>query len=88
MAVLTDKGFAAIEAAAPDHVESVRRHLFDPLSPAQQQQLREISNVLLDHLLPIVSARDEASAGRIEMARARLGLDDAGSTSARRDDGT
>jgi hypothetical protein len=28
---------------------------------------------LLDHLLPIVSARDESTAGRLEMARARLG---------------
>ena len=73
LAVLTDKGFAALEAAAPDHVESVRTHLFDLLSPAQQVQLREISDVFLDHLLPIVSSRDESTAGRLEMARARLG---------------
>jgi DNA-binding MarR family transcriptional regulator len=73
LAVLTDKGFAAIEAAAPDHVESVRRHLFDCLTPAQQRHLREISDALLDHLLPLVSARDEASAGRYQMARERLG---------------
>ncbi len=33
LAVLTDEGFAALEAAAPLHVESVRRHLFDVLSP-------------------------------------------------------
>ena len=76
LAVLTDKGFAALEAAAPDHVESVRTHLFDQLSPAQQVQLREISDVLLDHLLPIVSSRDESTAGRLEMARARLGQTD------------
>ena len=35
LAVLTDEGFAALEAAAPLHVESVRRHLFDLLSPRQ-----------------------------------------------------
>jgi DNA-binding MarR family transcriptional regulator len=29
LAVLTDEGFAALENAAPVHVESVRRHLFD-----------------------------------------------------------
>ena len=75
LAVLTDAGFAALEAAAPDHVESVRRHLFDQLSPAQLVQLREISDALLDHLLPIVSSRDESNAGRFEMARARLGRD-------------
>lgn len=73
LAVLTDAGFAALENAAPDHVESVRTHLFDQLSPEQQVQLREISDVLLDHLLPIVSSRDESTAGRLEMARARLG---------------
>jgi len=73
LAVLTDAGFAALEAAAPDHVESVRTHLFDQLSPEQLVQLREISDVLLDHLLPIVGSRDESNAGRLEMARARLG---------------
>src|SRR3712207_3156167 len=34
LAVLTDEGFAALAAAAPIHVESVRVHLFDQLSPA------------------------------------------------------
>jgi hypothetical protein len=76
LAVLTDKGFAALEAAAPDHVESVRRHLFDLLSPTQQRQLREISDVFLDHLLPLVSERDETTAGRYRMARERLGRGD------------
>ena len=75
LAVLTDAGFAALESAAPDHVESVRRHLFDQLSPTQLVQLREISDALLDHLLPIVGSRDESNAGRFEMARARLGRD-------------
>jgi DNA-binding MarR family transcriptional regulator len=31
LAVLTDEGFAALEAAAPIHVEGVRTHLFDQL---------------------------------------------------------
>src|SRR5512142_299455 len=34
-AVLTDEGFAALEAAAPIHVEGVRTHLFEQLSPEQ-----------------------------------------------------
>ena len=53
IAVLTDEGFAALEAAAPGHVESVRRHLFDQLSPAQLAALRDISDTLLGHLLPL-----------------------------------
>jgi DNA-binding MarR family transcriptional regulator len=88
LAVLTDKGFAAIEAAAPDHVGSVRRHLFDCLSRSQQQQLRDISDTLLDHLLPLVSARDEASAGRYQMARERLGRVDDVSNGDRSEHGT
>jgi DNA-binding MarR family transcriptional regulator len=44
---LTDQGFAALEGAAPAHVESVRRHLIDRLTPAQVRQLREISEAVL-----------------------------------------
>jgi DNA-binding MarR family transcriptional regulator len=52
LAVLTDEGFAALEAAAPVHVESVRRHLFDQLSPPQVAALRDIGETLLKHLAP------------------------------------
>ena len=47
IAVLTDEGFAALAAAAPGHVEEVRRLLVDKLSPAQMRQLREISEAIL-----------------------------------------
>ena len=50
IAVLTDSGFATLAAAAPGHVEGVRRHLFDALSPAQVDQLRRISETLAEHL--------------------------------------
>jgi DNA-binding MarR family transcriptional regulator len=50
IALLTDDGFAALAAAAPGHVEGVRRHLFDALSPAQVDQLRRISEALADRL--------------------------------------
>jgi DNA-binding MarR family transcriptional regulator len=50
-AVLTDHGFAALESAAPVHVESVRSHLFDPLDDGQLEQLRAISERLLEHLV-------------------------------------
>jgi DNA-binding MarR family transcriptional regulator len=50
LAVLTDKGKAALETAAPVHVESVRTHLIDRLSPEQIRQLGDISETLLKHL--------------------------------------
>jgi len=51
-AVLTDEGMAMLRAAAPIHVESVRTHLLDQLSPAQVEQLGEMSRALLAHLAP------------------------------------
>lgn len=50
IARLTDEGFAALAAAAPGHVDGVRRHVFDPLSPEQVRQLREISTTLAEAL--------------------------------------
>jgi len=44
---LTDAGFAALAAAAPAHVESVRTHLLDPLTPEQVSLLGEISEAIL-----------------------------------------
>ncbi|BCJ67555.1 MarR family winged helix-turn-helix transcriptional regulator [Polymorphospora rubra] len=52
LAVLTDHGFEVLAAAAPGHVEGVRSHLFDPLTPAQVDQLRRISEAIIDHLQP------------------------------------
>ncbi|MFW3172275.1 MarR family winged helix-turn-helix transcriptional regulator [Geodermatophilus sp. CPCC 206100] len=52
LAVLTDEGFAALEAAAPVHVESVRTHLFDQLSPEQVEAMRDLGETLLRHLDP------------------------------------
>jgi DNA-binding MarR family transcriptional regulator len=52
LAVLTDEGFAALEAAAPVHVESVRTHLFDQLTPQQIVNMRDLGETLLRHLDP------------------------------------
>ena len=52
LAVLTDEGFAALEAAAPVHVEGVRQHLFDQLSPQQVAAMRDVGETLLRHLDP------------------------------------
>jgi DNA-binding MarR family transcriptional regulator len=70
-AVLTDEGFAALAAAAPAHVESVRTHLLDQLSPEQQRQLREVFDALLDHLSPLAEARGDTRAAFLERARGR-----------------
>jgi DNA-binding MarR family transcriptional regulator len=47
IAQLTDEGFAALEAAAPGHVEQVRRSLIDQLTPEQIEQLRQISAAIV-----------------------------------------
>jgi DNA-binding MarR family transcriptional regulator len=52
LAVLTDEGFAALEAAAPVHVEGVRTHLFDQLTPEQVQHMRDVGEAVLRHLDP------------------------------------
>lgn len=41
LAQLTDEGFAVLAAAAPGHVEAVRRHLFDHLTREQMRVLQE-----------------------------------------------
>ncbi|HEX5290286.1 MAG TPA: MarR family transcriptional regulator [Streptosporangiaceae bacterium] len=43
IARLTDEGFAALDAAAHQHVDQVRRMVFDQLTPAQVEQLAAIS---------------------------------------------
>jgi len=46
LAVLTEEGRRALREAAPGHVEQVRRVVFDRLTPAQVQQLREITSAI------------------------------------------
>ena len=72
LAVLTDAGYTALEAAAPMHVESVRAHLFDQLSPQQLANLRDIQMTLLEHLLPLANARGDVRTKVLEEARAQL----------------
>ncbi len=49
---LTDDGWDAVVAAAPGHVETVRRHVIDVLTPRQLEQLRAIGDALLTRLDP------------------------------------
>ncbi|MBO0923161.1 winged helix-turn-helix transcriptional regulator [Cellulomonas sp. zg-ZUI199] len=48
--VLTDHGWQVLVAAAPGHVESVRRHLVDVLDDAQLAALGEAMRVVVAHL--------------------------------------
>jgi DNA-binding MarR family transcriptional regulator len=72
LAVLTDDGFAALEAAAPMQVESVRQHFFDQLSAEQLANLRDIQMTLLENLLPLANARGDVRSKILEEARAQL----------------
>jgi DNA-binding MarR family transcriptional regulator len=49
---LTSAGWDTIVAAAPGHVDTVRRLALDPLTPTQVAQLRRISDALLEVLDP------------------------------------
>jgi DNA-binding MarR family transcriptional regulator len=60
VAELTDVGFAALAAAAPGHVEQVRRSLIDALTPDQIAQLREISDAIMAAAGPCAAALGEA----------------------------
>jgi DNA-binding MarR family transcriptional regulator len=46
IAQLTEEGYAVLAAAAPGHVEQVRRTLFDVLSPEQTGQLHAITDAI------------------------------------------
>ena len=50
MVRLTDAGRAAIVAAAPGHVDAVRRHFFDVLTPAEIEALGTVFQRVLDGL--------------------------------------
>src|ERR671937_2791014 len=52
-AVLTDPGFAALEAAAPGHVAGVRRHVFDRLTPQQVGQLSDACEAIAVPLMHV-----------------------------------
>jgi DNA-binding MarR family transcriptional regulator len=53
IARLTDAGAAAVDAAAPGHVEEVRRLVFDHLTAADVDQLRAIAAKLLPALTAV-----------------------------------
>jgi DNA-binding MarR family transcriptional regulator len=56
---LTERGLGTIEAAAPAHVASVRRHFIDLLSEEQLRTLGDVAETVLAHL----AAVDDAAGG-------------------------
>ena len=50
MVRLTDAGQAAVEGAAPEHSEAVRRYFFNPLSRDELETLAGVLDRLLDNL--------------------------------------
>lgn len=63
LATLTDAGFAALGAAAPGHVDAVRRALLDPLAPEQVEQLGRIAIVIRDQAIRRSGREGRRSAG-------------------------
>lgn len=58
--LLTDRGRSTIDAAAPLHVEAVRRYVFDQLSPDQVTALGELSLKVVELLDAACGAQDAA----------------------------
>jgi len=52
-AVLTSAGMAAIERTAPSHVENVRRHFVDRLTPRQLEEIRVAFQPIVEYLRKI-----------------------------------
>ncbi len=52
-AVLTAAGLDAIKRVAPDHVEHVRRHFIDRLSPRQLEEIRDAFGPIVEYLRKI-----------------------------------
>ena len=72
--VLTDGGMRAIEAAAPDHVESVRRHLIDVLTGEQIEVLGDIADTVLRHLVDeLGTEKDELGTEKTEVIGIAVG---------------
>jgi DNA-binding MarR family transcriptional regulator len=71
---LTDAGFAALAAAAPGHVDAVRTHVIDRLTPEQVRQLEEITAAIIAGLEPckqIADSADSAESDELSAASTR-----------------
>lgn len=71
---LTEVGWRKVRATAPGHVDNVRRHVLDALTPEQVVQLTTITEAILERLdpagtmSPMYRRHDETSSGRLSHA--------------------
>ena len=67
LAQLTDEGFAVLAAAAPGHVATVRRLMFDALTPEQVDQFTTILRAVLGRLdaSPLLLEHPESRRARV-----------------------
>ncbi|MFI5895527.1 MarR family winged helix-turn-helix transcriptional regulator [Actinoplanes sp. NPDC051513] len=82
-AMITEKGVAALEAAAPGHVREARRLVFDAITPDQVAQLRQICRQVIGATSPelavaldqaiVEAAQDSAGPGAAALDQALLG---------------
>ncbi|GAA1279251.1 hypothetical protein Psi02_68230 [Planotetraspora silvatica] len=63
VARLTAEGFAALEKAAPGHVDEVRRRVFDPLSRDQIRQFHDILATILAGLESVEEGGEPEESG-------------------------
>lgn len=54
LATLTEEGQQHLATVAPDHVESVRRAVFDVLEPGQVQQMHAIAAAIVENVVPCI----------------------------------
>ena len=61
-ASLTEAGWRKLQDTAPGHVDTVRQHVIDALTPEQVEQLSGIAGAILDRLDPEGTMRVRAGA--------------------------
>ena len=67
---LSDTGWAALQAAAPPHVQSVRNHLIELLTPTEVEALATISAKVIDHFAAQVRLDGRGELGNTQPRRA------------------
>jgi DNA-binding MarR family transcriptional regulator len=60
---LTAKGWTVLRDVAPNHVESVRQHFLNSLTPAQLDDFAEISALVIKHLSESIATEKVSSSG-------------------------
>jgi DNA-binding MarR family transcriptional regulator len=65
-ACITAEGLRAIQAAAPGHVESIRRHFLDGLERDQLAMLGEVADIVIGRLAPERVTPEPAREGALD----------------------